>query len=820
MEPKYPKPNKVSNTSPLVSGGAGPSVDPSEFLLKEISPQLGGESSKKDKTGSTYDLVEHIHYLYVRVVKARDIVLFGGVELFVEVKLGDYKVTTKRSNAEWDQVFAIPKDSIYSSTMEIFVKERNKNNYIGRVMFELREVPRRVPPNSELEPQWYRMEDKKGHKAKTGDLLLSMWFGIQSDEAFAEAFCSETPNVNPDVLSCIKPKVYLSPKLWYLRVSIIEAQDIMPAHKGSQVVRFPQFLVDVQLGEQCLRTKNAAPSATRSFSNPCWDEELVFVVAEPFENELLVSVDDQVEPGRDVVVARMLLPVATIEKRAGDKPVTSRWFNLDRHFENVGDNNTKLMTRFNSRIHLRVSFDGEYNVVDDVTMYVRPRDPPIGVLEIGIVGATGLLPMKTDNNRGSTDAYCVAMYGEKWFRTRTVVDSLSPKWNEQYVWEVYDPCTVVTIGVFHNHRIDKNNKAGARDVRIGKIRIRLSTLETDRVYNYSYPLLKLSPSGLKKMGELQLAMRFSCTNMAKMLHKYTIPMLPRMHYVHPLSAEEISRLRYKGVGIVASRLSSVEPSLGSEVVEYMLDHNDSPMWSFRRSKVVFFRIMATLSWLIAMVKWLEAIRNWEKPLYSTLFLIISLTLVMLPEFILPTIFFYLVLVGLWNYTHRPQHPLYLDIRMSFADTVLSDELDEEFDTFPTTRSSDIVRWRYDRLRSVAGRLLGISGDFATLLERLEALLSWRDPRATFSCLLFCLLVAVVFYVVTIRVVVALFGLYLLRPPRFRSKLASPVLNFYCRLPSKDDTLISETMHHGCLDLEGLLIIRILEDFQQTISLFV
>ncbi|CAL0316125.1 unnamed protein product [Lupinus luteus] len=796
MEPKHPSHFRIFTTSSTVSGAA-PRLDRSEYALQEIIPHLGGESSKKDKTGSTFDLVEPTQYLYVRVVKARDMALFGGVELFVEVKLGDCKVTTKRCNAEWDQFFAFPKDRIYSSTIEIFVKERNKNNYIGRVMFELRKVPRRVPPNSELEPQWYRMEDKKGDKAKTGDIMLSMWFGIQSDEAFAEAFCSEAPNVHPDVL---KPKVYLSPKLWYLRVSIIEAQDIMPAHRGSQVVRFPQFLVNVQLGEQCLRTKNAAPK--------------------PFENELLISVEDQVEPDRDMVVARMLLLVATIEKRAGEKPVTSRWFNLDCHVENVGDNNTKLMARFNSRIHLRVSFDGEYNVVDDFTMYVRPRDPPIGVLKIGILGATWLLPMKIGNGRGSTDAYCVAMYGEKWFRTRTVVDSLSPKWNEQYVWEVYDPCTVVTIGVFHNHGIDKNNMAGAWDVRMGKVRIRLSTLETHRVYAYSYPLLMLLPSGLKKMGELQLAMRFSCTNMTKMLHKYTIPMLPRMHYIHPLSAEQITRLRHKGVDIVASRLSSAEPSLESEVVEYMLDHNDSPMWSFRRSKCVFFRIMDTLSWLIAMVKWLEAICNWEKPMYSTLFLIISLTLVMLPEFILPTIFFYLVLVGLWNHSHRPQHPLYLDIRKSFVDTVLSDELDEEFDTFPTSRSSDIVRWRYDKLRSVAGRLLNISGDFATLLERMEALLSWRDPRATFSCMMFCLLVAVVFYVVRIRVVVALLGLYSLRPPRFRSKLASPVINFYRRLPSKDITLISETIDHGCPDLEGLLIIRILEDFQQTISLFV
>ena len=108
--------------------------------------------------------------------------------------------------------------------------------------------------------------------------------------------------------------------------------------------------------------------------------------------------------------------------------------------------------------------------------------PHIGVLEVGVLGATNLIPVKIKEGKGgSTDAYCVAKYGQKWVRTRTVVDSLSPKWNEQYTWEVFDPCTVITIGVFDNARVDKNTAIGAatRDSRIGKVRIRLSTLESD-----------------------------------------------------------------------------------------------------------------------------------------------------------------------------------------------------------------------------------------------------------------------------------------------------------------------------------------------------
>ncbi|KAI5315636.1 hypothetical protein L3X38_044812 [Prunus dulcis] len=797
------------NTGPgsVMSGAGGGGVGGysnglTEFSLKETRPQLGGESLKKDKTSSTYDLVEQMQYLYVRVVKAKEISLFGGGDLVAEVKLGNYRGITKRvglNNVEWGQVFAFSKDCIRSSMVEIFVKEGSKDDFLGRVWFDLNEVPKRAPPDSQLAPQWYRMEDKKGDKSKTGEVMLSIWFGTQADEAFAEAWHSKSANVNFDGLCSIKSKVYLSPRLWYLRVSIIEAQDIVLGEKGPAMMRFPELSAKVQVGNQVLRTRIAQPSSLRSLSNPYWNDEMMFVVAEPIDDYLLVSVEDKVGPGRDEVVGRVLLPVTAIEKRTDEKPVVSRWFNFDNnHFNNAAEE-SKMMTRFGSRIHLRVSLDGGYHVLDEATMYssdLKPTDkrlwkPHIGVLEIGILGATGLMPMKIkEGKKGSSDAYCVAKYGHKWIRTRTVVDSLSPKWNEQYTWEVYDPCTVVTIGVFDNSRINKNlaNNPGARDSRIGKVRIRLSTLESDRVYTHSYPLLMLHTSGVKKMGELHLAIRFTCANMANMMHMYTMPLLPKMHFVNPLSVNQLETLRYQAMNVVASRLSRAEPQLGREVVEYMLDH-DSHMWSMRRSKANFFRLMNVLSGLVAMGRFVELMRSWNKPVYSALFVAFFLLLVAFPELIIPMILLYTAFLGLWRYKSRPRQPPHMDTQLSHAESVYADELDEEFDSFPTSRSAEVVRMRYDRLRSVGGRIQTVVHDMATQGERFQALLSWRDPRATFVFSIFCLSAAVVFYAVPIRVVVVLLGLYVLRPPRFRSRLPCQPLSFFRRLPTRADSLL-------------------------------
>ncbi|KAJ0110863.1 hypothetical protein Patl1_01665 [Pistacia atlantica] len=800
-KPVEPNPGDIkpvvitTGPGPVIMGGGatvGGGRGSGEFSLKETSPDLGGGPLNKDKTSSTYDLVEQMQYLYVRVVKAKDILLFGGGDIVAEVKLGNYRGITKRagsSNLEWDQVFAFSNDSIQSSMAEILVKESNKDDFLGRVWFDLSEVPRRVPPDSQLAPQWYRMEDKKGDKAKGGEVMVSIWFGTQADEAFAEAWHSKAANVHFDGLCSIKSKAYLSPKLWYLRVSVIEAQDIVTGDKGSMMMRFPELHAKLQVGNQVLRTRIAAPSATRSLSNPYWNEDFMFVVAEPFEDYLLIAVEDRVA-NRDEVVGRVFLPVSAIERRTDDKPVVSRWFNLDNHF---------AMTGFGSRIHLSVSLDGGYHVLDETTLYssdVKPTakqlwKPHIGVLETGILGATGLMPMKIKEGKGgSVDAYCVAKYGQKWVRTRTVVDSLSPRWNEQYTWEVYDPCTVITIGVFDNCRLDKNmiNNSGGRDSRIGKVRIRLSTLESDRVYTHSYPLLMLHSTGVKKMGELHLAVRFSCSNMVSMLHMYTMPLLPKMHYVHPLAVNQLESLRYQAMNVVSSRLSRAEPPLGREVVEYMLDH-DSHMWSMRRSKANFFRLMNVISGLVTFCRWVESLRNWSKPVYSTLFVASFLTVVAFPEIIIPSMLLCMSLVGLWQYRSRPRYPPHMDTRLSQAENVFPDELDEEFDSFPTGRNADIVRLRYDRLRSVAGRIQTVVGDMATQGERFQALLSWRDPRATFLFVAFCLFAAIGFYAVPFKLVVVIWGLYELRPPRFRSKLPSPALSFIRRLPSKADNML-------------------------------
>lgn len=132
--------------------------------------------------------------------------------------------------------------------------------------------------------------------------------------------------------------------------------------------------------------------------------------------------------------------------------------------------------------------------------------------------------------------------------------------------------------------------ATTKDLPIGKIRIRLSTLESDRVYTNAYPLLIVTPQGIKKMGELELAVRLSSASALNLMHAYLQPPLPRMHYFYPLDHKQIESLRVAAMNIVALRLMRSEPAMRQEVVQFMLD-TDAERWSMRRSKANYYRIM-------------------------------------------------------------------------------------------------------------------------------------------------------------------------------------------------------------------------------------
>ncbi|XP_052199519.1 protein QUIRKY [Diospyros lotus] len=747
---------------------------------------------------SAFDLVNKMHYLFVRVVKARSLPTKGNpiVKIAVSGCVVGSSPARKMQFFEWDQTFAFGRDSPdFSTILEVSVWDPPRSsaatpasdvaghNFLGGICFDVSEIPLRDPPDSPLAPQWYRLE---GGGAHSGDLMLATWVGTQADESFPDAWKTDTAG-NPNSRS----KVYQSPKLWYLRLTVLEAQDILPLIPSRQSSSLTlHFQIKAQLGFQMLKTR---PAVNRNGS-PSWNEDLVFVAAEPFADQQLIIFLESKQPKESVRFGIATIPLTSIERRVDDRQIAARWFSLD-------DPNAEKRI-YKGRLQLRVCFDGGYHVMDEaahVCSDYRPTarqlwKPSVGTVELGIVGCRNLLPMKTINGKGSTDAYAVAKYGNKWVRTRTISDSLDPKWNEQYTWRVYDPSTVLTVGVFDSWEafdVDAAPKESVRaDFRLGKVRIRVSTLQMGTVYKNTYPLMMLTPAGLKKMGEIELAVRFvRSTGTLDFLHVYSQPLLPVMHHIRPLGLAQLEMLRSAAVKIVAAHLTRSEPPLRREVVSYILDA-DSHGFSMRKVRANWIRIVRVVAGVDDVVKWVNDTRAWRKPSATVLVHALVVMLVWYPDLIIPALAFYLFVVGAWNYRFRGREPpAQFDPKLSMAEAIDRDELEEEFDGMPSGSGNEVVRARYDKLRNIGARLQTVLGDIATQGERMQALVTWRDPRATAIFVGLCLLVALLSYVVPSKMVAMAFGFYYLRHPIFRDGMPSPALNFFRRLPSLSDRIM-------------------------------
>lgn len=751
------------------------------FLLKETRPPIGATRKFPGyEVICSDDLVEQMNYIFVHVVKAIKLPIkdasTGSSSRYVEVNLGDYKATTRHVkeeiNPQWDQVFAFSKDQVQASIAEIEIKERKtvsgNDEFIGKLLaFDLNVIPKCNRQNH-LAPQWHRLVGRTGEDATRGELLLGIWMGTQADKLFPKAWHSDAASIAGK---------YILPKLWYVRVNVIAAQDLLP----SDTSKLPKVRVLTVLGNQTFRTRTSPSESI----NPVWNEDFLFVAAEPFEEQLILTVEEVGGLGRNEILGRCIIPLQVVQRRLDHRPVVTKWYNLSR--EAIADEYGR-QGRFDSKIHLRICLEGGYHVFSEATDYITDLNPaakqlmkaPIGVLELGIIRAHGLRPMKSTDGRGRTDAYCVAKYGVQWVRTRTITDSSNPKWNEQHHWEVFDPATVITIAVFDDNHF--HVYGGANDSNMGKVRIRISSLESGQVNRHRYPLLVLHSSGVEKMGEIELVVRFTCTSWLNMLSLYSRPMLPYMHYIHPLSERQLDSLRDVAIEIISKRFRKAEPPLRIEVVDYLLNV-DFKKWSLRKSTANLLRVMNFL-------RWFDQIYKWERPFLTIFFHILLTILLLYPKALPSTIFFSLFLISIWNYRwRRAWHPPHMDSHLSLGDIDDPDDLDEEFDTFPTSQPSYAVKMRYDQLRSKGSRIQAELEKWAILGERFQSLVTWRDPRATAMFLPFCIFISALLYFIEFRVIAAVLGFYLLRHPWLHIKFPQALVNFFTRLSSKVDYML-------------------------------
>jgi hypothetical protein len=807
-------PTQSSTGSLIFPPPPPPSMPPPTGAAKASKKAAPGTAG--DAKAAEYLMVDKLEFLYVNVVRARGLSgtdLTLGTDPYVEVRVGNYSAVTRHlvrnHEPEWNQVFAFSKDQLQADNVELIVKDKNLivwDSIVGKADLSIAEVPSLALPNRPLAPQWYRLKGAKGQWTG-GEVNVAAWKGSQSDEAFAGALHAGAHDLALPAVAATQTKSYYAPRLCYLRCHVIAAQDLV--HPESSRRSRMSVLARVQLGAQRLSTR-ASPSAR-------WDENFFLVAAWPFDEPLEIAVMDIASPERHELLGEVTFPRGSIKVQQFDKtkfmPPAPLWYdlNLPRSSDGGGDGEGDARDRgrrhdFSRKIQLRVYYDAAYHVLDEAMSYASDFQPSakslrsqaIGVLELAVLRATGLRSTKRPNGgRVAVNAYCVAKYGHKWIRTRTLLDTASPSWQEQFTFDVFDPCTVLTVALFDNSQLsDEASRRGDTDAPLGKVRIRVSTLASGRTYEQPYSLFVVHPTGLLRCGELHLAVRFTHTAWLNMISLYLRPMLPNQHFAKPIPTHLVPRLRRHAADAIASRLARAEPPLLPGVVHYVLrdpstyprpDVSQDYAYSMRRSLAACARLRDVLAPLAAFGRWFRGVRDWDNPVTTVLVLIVFFVLVWMPSLIISTFFLYLFSLGVWNFWRRPARPAQME---HYSDGVPQAMFEEEFDAgFPSGTTPEALHERYWRLRGTATSIQVFIGDVASKGERVHALLAWRDGRATVIALVVVAALTVVTYAVPFRALVSVTGVYVMRHPLLRRKEPSALMSFFRRLPSDAEVML-------------------------------
>nr|BET03927.1 Rmg8 protein splicing variant 1 [Triticum aestivum] len=157
--------------------------------------------------------------------------------------------------------------------------------------------------------------------------------------------------------------VYYSPKLMYLKVVAISAQDLVPAEEGRSLA---PTIVKIQMGGQIRRTKQGQPQGS---ANPTWNDDFMLVVTEPLEDPLVVTVVERISASREEPIGHVIIPAASLYMPRNDQAesVPPKWFSLlvDEAAADVmkGSNNRESSKMLASKIQLHLSLETEYHLL-------------------------------------------------------------------------------------------------------------------------------------------------------------------------------------------------------------------------------------------------------------------------------------------------------------------------------------------------------------------------------------------------------------------------------------------------------------------------
>lgn len=107
----------------------------------------------------------------------------------------------------------------------------------------------------------------------------------------------------------------------------------------------------------------------------------------------------------------------------------------------------------------------------------------------------------------------------------------------------------------------------------------------------------------------------------------------------------------------------------------------------------------------------------------------------------------------------------------------------------TPNPYQILKAKYDKMQSIMIRVQNGLDMVASCLEKVEALVTWKDPVASRILVAVLFIAAIAVKVFGIQILACCGVLWVLRPPCTRNSKPSPLVNLFTRVPTRGDQVL-------------------------------
>ncbi|GIM03478.1 hypothetical protein Vretimale_8251 [Volvox reticuliferus] len=458
------------------------------------------------------------------------------------------------------------------------------------------------------------------------------------------------------------------------------------------------------------------------------------------------------------------------------------------------------------------------------------------VLRIASINTSGVL--------AGDSCCCIVKCGPHWLRTVDWGSSQDnggmPQW--QVVIPLYNPATILTVGIFTNSTksvmgLTFNDNMAL----VSRVRLKLSSV---RPFRRSWHIVAMymngatgpaTPGGMPLVAVLGLKMQYcSLTTLAL---SYLKPTAPESLYELELEADMALKMEADARKISELWLASAQPPIPPAVARLLLD--DGRMtFQFTRTKNNWRRVKAGMRLLLSLNDWFKHICSWKNPQDSLEVVFCIALLCYLPTIACKLFFYMTALQGFKGFMQfRRRVRALVDSGAEAAASVLisprgatgngvefrgdaataaaaaavaaaacggareavgtmvdvtigggvveagSDDEAGEDSKVPVGTVAEFKR-KFAELIELGLLLQNLFDDVASLLERMQAILSFQDMIASCLTIVACVLLVGVVALLGFPTTVFLVLLWQVRPPSLRDALPPPPFIYFMKLPCK------------------------------------